>query len=91
VPHPFSQLLTVPPQHARASPISVLYLFFTYKLLPIVANKGDVSHLKGVSPKQAHEIRIERAIIKLQEQVRKLTKELERVRDLHNKTLTIVA
>ena len=42
--------------------------------------EGDASHSKSIPPYQAHQMRRDRAIIKLQEKVRKLTKELEQVR-----------
>ena len=45
-----------------------------------MGNEGDASHSKGISPDQAYEMRRDRAIIELQEQVRRLTKELEQVR-----------
>jgi len=42
-----------------------------------MANEGEGSHSKGIPFEQAHEIRRDKAIIELQEQVRKLTKEHE--------------
>ena len=44
-----------------------------------MANEGDTSHSLGTPLEQAHEIRRQRAIVELQEQVRKLAIELEQV------------
>jgi len=45
-----------------------------------MANRGEASQLKGMSLKHAHEMRRHNAIITLQEQVRKLTIELKRIK-----------
>jgi len=45
-----------------------------------MANEGASSLFRGISLEQAHEVRREKIIIKLQEQVRRLTKELEQLK-----------
>jgi len=45
-----------------------------------MANKGDAPHFRGIPPKQAHEIKRDRAIIELQVHGRKFTRELEQVK-----------
>jgi len=45
-----------------------------------MANEGESSHSKGIPLKQANEIRRHKAIIELQEQVRKLIMELAGVK-----------
>jgi len=59
------------------SMFSYFSLFAPYKLL---STKGDTFHFKGIPSNQSHEMRRDMTIVKLQEQIRNLTKELEEVR-----------
>jgi len=43
----------------------------------MMANKGEPSNPSGISLEKAHEMKRDKAITKLEEQVRKLTMELE--------------
>jgi len=45
-----------------------------------MANEGEGSYSRGIPLEQAHKMRRDKTIIKLQKQVRKLTRELEQVK-----------
>jgi len=45
-----------------------------------MANEGEYDYIRGIPLKEAHEMRKDKAIIELQEQVRKLTLELEQIK-----------
>jgi len=65
------------PQNARGSPVLTFFPTFHLHPLPVMANEGDTSHYMCISLEQTHEMRRDRAILQLQEPVRKLTREIE--------------